>query len=135
MASWPATASATLDGAVVQGRARAGGAVEALCVTDDAGRTGCGLVTRLGATASASVTIDGTWWLLADGPADGARPTILPDQGRVRLAHALDGGRSWTAARLPDQARSLAFTFGPTTGSAGRPFPVTTKPVPPPLGS
>jgi hypothetical protein len=135
MASWPATGAASLDGAVVRRRADGGGAVQALCVTDDAGRTGCGLVTHLAATASASVTVDGTWWLLADGPAEGARPTILPDQGRVGLSQEVDGGRSWTAARLPDEAGSIAFNFGRTTGSAGRPFSVTTKPVPPPLGS
>ncbi len=122
MASWPATGSAVVDGGTVSRHAEDGGALQALCLSGAGDRTSCSLVTgrRLGRLAS--VLLDGSWWLLGEGPAAGPPPTVLPDRGRGRLSGAVRDGRSWLAIRLPDDTISASFSFGTTTGTAGRPL-------------
>jgi hypothetical protein len=119
MASWPATDSAAVGGAVVSIHRHESGPGRALCLSVGGSTPRCELSLGDVDPAVASVLVDGTWWLIGRGPADRPEATVVPDRGATEVKGSGQGGSWWFTAPLPPDATTVTFSIGAGLGMNG----------------
>ena len=119
MASWPATDSAAVGGALVSIHRHDSGPGRALCLSVGGSTPRCELSLGDVDPAVASVLVDGTWWLIGRGPAERPEATVVPDRGATEVTGSSEGGSWWFTAPLPPDATTVTFSIGAGLGMNG----------------
>jgi hypothetical protein len=119
MASWPATDSAAVGGALVSIHRHESGPGRALCLSVGGSSPRCELSLDDVDPTVASVLVDGTWWLIGRGPEQRPEATVVPDRGATEVTGSSQGGSWWFTAPLPPDATTVTFSIGAGLGMNG----------------